>query len=338
MATKLNRFIFIKRYFAKLPLPVKLLVLITGLGVLAPLLCNDLPLYAKYKGCHLFPAFHFRELNSNPAEDFYAINRLYQADWKTLKADFICFAPITYRNTNYDYLNAGYISPFEKQLFKNHDGEITEMPLRYRHWLGTGKKGEDILAVVVYGARYTFLIAFVAITIASIVGFLLGTLAGYFGNYYFKTTYLNIAGFLAGIIPAWFYAFDLRWFQLRYALNNSALSGLAHLFFSIFLFIGIAALFTLLADWLSELFSLRRKLFVPVDRIVSLMIELLVSIPSLILIISITSVMRPSITTIIIVIAFTAWPFIARQVRSEMLKLRNFSYIESARAMGLYYC
>jgi peptide/nickel transport system permease protein len=48
--------------------------------------------------------------------------------------------------------------------------------------MGTDEVGRDVFARVIHGGRITFTIGFVAVVIASIIGIILGGIAGYFGK------------------------------------------------------------------------------------------------------------------------------------------------------------
>ena len=63
-------------------------------------------------------------------------------------------------------------------------------------------------------------------------------------------------------------------------------------------------------------------------------IEVFISIPRLILIISFAAIARPSFMNIILIIGFTSWTEIARFIRAELLRIRNSEYVDTARAMG----
>jgi peptide/nickel transport system permease protein len=53
------------------------------------------------------------------------------------------------------------------------------------HWLGTDTLGRDILTRIMYGSRTSLMIGMVAITVAGILGSVLGLAAGYFGRWVF---------------------------------------------------------------------------------------------------------------------------------------------------------
>lgn len=57
------------------------------------------------------------------------------------------------------------------------------MPPGLAHFMGTDQLGRDVWARMVYGARVSLLVGFVAVGISSAVGILLGAVAGYFGGW-----------------------------------------------------------------------------------------------------------------------------------------------------------
>ena len=57
-----------------------------------------------------------------------------------------------------------------------------DQPPSWRHPLGTGRLGDDILLRILYGARTAMTIGFVAVGIGSTIGVLLGSVSGYFAR------------------------------------------------------------------------------------------------------------------------------------------------------------
>ncbi|MEZ0290301.1 MAG: ABC transporter permease [Sulfolobales archaeon] len=71
-----------------------------------------------------------------------------------------------------------------------------------------------------------------------------------------------------------------------------------------------------------------------VDRVATGLTDTMLLIPSLPLMIVLSTFIGPSIATIILVIAVTSWPPAARMVRAQTLVIKNLPYIEAAKAMG----
>ncbi len=120
--------------------------------------------------------------------------------------------------------------------------------------LGTNDIGQDILSEVIHGTRISFYVGLTAPTIATIIGLVLGLMAGYLGRIF--------------------------------------------------------------------------------DDIISGVIDIMLSIPSLPLIIVLAAYLGPSLTNIILVIAFFEWVGVARVVRAQTLSVKERPYIEVAKALG----
>ncbi|MES0489816.1 MAG: ABC transporter permease [Leptospirales bacterium] len=71
-------------------------------------------------------------------------------------------------------------SPYEKNL-----DEILFPPSldRFGHYMGTDDVGRDIAARMVYGSRNSMMVGLVAMSIAVVIGLLVGSVAGYFGGW-----------------------------------------------------------------------------------------------------------------------------------------------------------
>jgi peptide/nickel transport system permease protein len=82
-----------------------------------------------------------------------------------------------------------YLIALFAPLLAQHDpGEQGDIPrMRYAspggdHVLGTDKFGRDVLARILFGARISLAISFLAVSISVVLGFAVGALAGYFGG------------------------------------------------------------------------------------------------------------------------------------------------------------
>jgi peptide/nickel transport system permease protein len=71
-----------------------------------------------------------------------------------------------------------------------------------------------------------------------------------------------------------------------------------------------------------------------VDTIIMRLVDIFLSFPSLIVILLLVAILGPSVTTIVIVIAFFEWPTACRIVRQMTLALREHDFVLAARASG----
>ncbi|MBC7862266.1 MAG: ABC transporter permease, partial [Bacteroidia bacterium] len=79
---------------------------------------------------------------------------------------------------------------------------------------------------------------------------------------------------------------------------------------------------------------LNKKVFVPVDSIISRCIEILNSMPLFLLIVTLGVIAKPSYSTLIMIIGFTSWTSIARLTRAEFLRIRSLDYIVAGKSFG----
>jgi peptide/nickel transport system permease protein len=71
-----------------------------------------------------------------------------------------------------------------------------------------------------------------------------------------------------------------------------------------------------------------------IDIIASRMIEIMLTIPTFFLIITVVAFLPQSIFNIMVVIGITNWPTVARLTRGEFLKSKSLEYVVAARALG----
>jgi len=71
-----------------------------------------------------------------------------------------------------------------------------------------------------------------------------------------------------------------------------------------------------------------------IDSVLMRFIDIMLSFPSIFLLLSIQVMLTPNIYNVMIVIGLTSWMGVARLVRSEILSVKERPYIEAARAIG----
>lgn len=150
-------------------------------------------------------------------------------------------------------LVAPYLAPYDP----NFQGDIVlsrYLSPSLDHPLGTDKFGRDVLSRILYGARISLTIGFLAVAISITLGTLVGAMAGYFRGW--------------------------------------------------------------------------------VDTAIARFIDMLLSIPRLILLLVIIAIFSPSIFLIIAVLGLTGWYGSARIVRGQFLQLREQEFVQASRALG----
>lgn len=71
-----------------------------------------------------------------------------------------------------------------------------------------------------------------------------------------------------------------------------------------------------------------------IDRIVTLLTDIQMAFPFLVLAIALVAVIGPGLRNIILVLALNGWVFYARIVRGEVLRLREVEFVVAGRALG----
>ena len=313
-----------------------LLFVLIIVAVFAPYIANQRPLYAKYKGQTLYPAFAEATRTDSIFNKNGGLEDILQydiTDWRTLDFEKVIWAPIPYSPDGMDRYNRDYVSPSGKQRFKNIDGEITDAPKKFRHLLGTDGIGRDLASGLIHGTRISLMVGLVSMGIASLIGIFLGALAGFFGDNKLKMPRIKYHFTLIGLFFGFFYGFGQRKYALADGFSESILSGMTQILIST----GIIIISVIVFRYLSKLIKIKKlqeETFVPIDTFVSRGIELLNSIPRLLLIITITAVVERSIWIVMIIIGITGWTGIARFTRAELLRIRSLEFVQAAKSLG----
>lgn len=131
------------------------ILLLLFVAVFESFLAGNRPIVLKYEGRYYFPVlFRYPEF--------------FGTDFKELDkhlgpGGFAVFPPVRY-------------SPTENNLL-----EILNPPSG-EHLFGTDDRGRDVLARMIFGARISLSIGFIAVGISAIIGIILGGIAGYYGG------------------------------------------------------------------------------------------------------------------------------------------------------------
>jgi peptide/nickel transport system permease protein len=75
------------------------------------------------------------------------------------------------------------VAPFENDIYGAVDTGSRFMAPSLEHWFGTNDLGQDVLSLVLGGARITLVAAFIVVCMGALIGTLLGACAGYFGGF-----------------------------------------------------------------------------------------------------------------------------------------------------------
>jgi len=315
----------VKKQFRKNKIAVyslRVVYVLVFFALFADFLANDKPVICSYHNSVYFPVFKSYTVGMGvtewPAE-------LQNVEWKKLQYDWAIFPPIPYMPENIDENNVHSIGPFDHQ-------QVTSS--RWRHWLGTDELGHDVFAAMIHGTRIALLVGIVSMGISTLIGLLLGALAGYFGDDRLKVSRAGLIFNFVFFVLAIFYAFGTRSYILGDALATSFLTLFLQLIISLFIFVAIMAVGNLLSKPFQKLPYLSKRISIPIDIIVSRAIEVMLSIPTLFLIIAIVAIGKPSLMLVMVVIGATSWTGIARFIRAELLRIRSLEYIEAAHALG----
>lgn len=310
----------VRRQFRKNRMAVwslRVLYVLGFIALFADFIANEKPIYAKLDGESHFPVL--RSYAVGLGLDSWEA-RFFQNTWYEHDYDYVIWPPIPYSAQTMDRKNRNFTAP----------GDDQDVPSgRFWHWLGTDQLGRDVAAGMIAGTRTAMLVGIVAMSIAACIGIFLGALAGYFGDERFKVSRIRLLLNAAGIFLAYFYGIKAR----AFALQEGSFGR--EVLISLLIIAAILAAMNLLAAWLRNQQVWARPVTVPLDLAVMRLIEVVNSIPGLLLILSIVAIIEEqSIFYIMGIIGLIGWTGIARFIRAELLRVRNLEYIEAAQALG----
>ena len=306
---------------------LRLLYVLLFFAVFGDFIANEKPITCKINGERYLPIFkqYAVDLNWSQWESEFVLK-----DWTDHEYESVLFPIIPYSSQTRNVREA-YLPPLSQGQNKDW---------KFRHWLGTDHLGQDTLAGLIKGTRTALLVGIISMSIAAIIGIFFGAIAGYFGDDRMRASrgrlVLNIL-----ILPfAIFYGFISRSYAITSAENT-----LSQVLISLLIFSGII----LLVNFLHSVFPTsfvgtgqvrqikkpNKLISLPLDLLIMRLIEIMNSIPALLLILaSVAIIKEPSIIYIMVIIGLIRWTSIARFIRGELLRIRKLPYIESTQAMG----
>ena len=147
---------------------LRIFLILFIISLLAPLWCNDKPLFVRYQNQYYFPLF------SNYYETQFG------GDFDT-PADYL--DPTIRHNITQNGNFAWYLpNPYDDKTLNEFDTEPNPAPPTARHWLGTDDIGRDIVARLIYGFRNSVLFALVLTVLATALGIFFGAVQGFFAG------------------------------------------------------------------------------------------------------------------------------------------------------------
>ena len=219
-----------------------LLFILIFIAVFAPYIANDKPLYCIYEGNTLYPAFAKETRKDsifNIKGEFVESLQYDITDWRQLDLTSVIWAPIPYSPGSMDRYNRDYASPNGKQRYKNKDGEIVDIPSRFRHKMVTDGIGRDLTSGLIHGTIISLMVGLVSMGIAAFIGIILGALAGFFGDTKLKMPRIKYWLTLFGVFMGMFYGFGLRKYKISEGFSSGFGAGMGEMLLSILIIIGI---------------------------------------------------------------------------------------------------
>ncbi len=284
------------------------LCLIVMVGSTVKLLSNDKPLYCKTESKSYYPAIEEWVTGSSRDKQFNTDT------WKQYQYQSCTWAPVPY---------AYYQQNFEATL----ESPCSEVSATQHHWLGTDHLGRDIAAGLINGCKVAVQIGLGSILLILSIGLFLGVLAGYFGNKGLRINALSLTtnGLLLMGICVYIYV-------LSPVLSLGQLSA-THKWVFLLLPLGAAVLVIVIDKTSKKMTTL--ALTLPVDTIIMKMVELFTTIPKLLFLIAVLSIMDRSTFTIIVIIGCFGWTTVAKLVRAEILKVKEQEFILAVKLYDL---
>jgi peptide/nickel transport system permease protein len=146
-------------------------------AIFSPAIVGTKPLVCQYKGQIYFPALGY--FNSNWEDGIFTRDRFrnrYRENLAEKDPESWAIWPLIYQDPNRRVREGEW--PGQAENPTRDQGHPS-----WQNLFGTNRRGVDVFAQIVHGARAALLVGFVSMGIASAIGITLGALAGYFGGW-----------------------------------------------------------------------------------------------------------------------------------------------------------
>ncbi len=269
-------------------------------------IANEKPLYCTINGENIFPILNEWAANFGIVEQ----KNYNVLDWsKCSDCQSVVRTIIPYTAQTIDGKNSNFKSPFASQ-------DVSSW--HYRHWFGTDKIGQDVLAGIISGTRTAFFIGIGATLLAILIGTFFGILAGYFGDDKIKISLFNILTLLLT-------SFLTTWITSQLPVYQSI----------IFTIIVFSILFTTIFFLEKRVIHNVKKYAIPLDSLIFRSIEILRSIPSLFFLLVLIAILgKCNEWRLLLLLGSFSWMYVAIFIRAEVLKVKHFDFIQAAKSLG----
>lgn len=262
-------------------------------------------------------------------------------------------------------LFAPWIAPYSPTAQPTGDdlASFYFQPPSWQHPLGTDELGRDVLSRIIYGARISLLVGFVAAIVSTLLGTLLGALSGYFSGRPLRFYVGPFARYEQGWAPlsftlwrvaSWVLLYGVLYLlgSLTWLLGGENVTGLLGGTLSLNNVLSTVATVGVLGGLIAAgLWGLRGKMDLDLDTALSRFMDFMLTIPDLPLLLVLSALLRDtsglvgqwasstfgesaSVFIIITIIVLFGWIGTGRLVRGAMLSLREQDFTTAAQALG----
>jgi peptide/nickel transport system permease protein len=259
---------------------------------------------------------------------------------------------------------APYLAPYDPVAQPRGAGlrALYFQPPSAQHWLGTDDLGRDVFSRLLYGARVSLLVGFLAAFSSVLLGTIMGAVAGYFSGrplrFYVGPFAREEGGwrfpFAIWRVASWVVLYGLLYFagSIAWTLASRAVQqGVAGEWTSnaIASSVGLVVVSTVLAflAWRGATGYFRLDL----DIVISRLIDFMLTLPTLPILLVLSAILRDprspignwtygtfgsasSVVIIILILVIFGWITTARLVRAAFLSLREQEFTMAAQALG----